>query len=99
MTPLPDPLEKAHWYGEFWIRYPLSQEPVATKNGHLFKARSEFAILINDISANLFGGSGNEDTLNIHLNENIAKLMEWYDGLPTSLQPSHIVFPAQFKLQ
>jgi hypothetical protein len=100
-TPLPDPNEDPGWYGEFSVRYPLSQTICSIDYGRVFKARNEVSIIINRLACHLF----DED---VHVVSGCSpkrfadfamELMTWYSSLPVQLTPARVVFPSQLKLQ
>ncbi|KAK4250765.1 hypothetical protein C7999DRAFT_11425 [Corynascus novoguineensis] len=98
-TPLPDPLEQPHWYGEQWVRYPLSQSPLPTHHGHLFKAIADFWTIINDISSATFSPNCSPIKLPAHQRyEFYNRLQAWHRNLPEPLTPRKIVLPHQLKL-
>ncbi|KFG88128.1 putative C6 transcription factor [Metarhizium anisopliae] len=45
--PLPDPSKETGFYGEVWVRYPLTRNLSPSSFGPVFKARSEFRIIMN----------------------------------------------------
>jgi hypothetical protein len=100
-TPLPNPKQNPAWYGELWIKYPLNQTLYPLGNGYLFKARSEFSIILNRISLKFFD---NEDGFAAQPTREIVAdfardFAVWYFSLPDPLTPKNIVFPSQIVLQ
>src|ERR1700753_541078 len=98
--PLPDPSVDPEWYGQIWIKYPMSPTPFSTYFGHMFKATAELRIIMNEICLQCFGKSQpstqltSDQALDFHF-----QLKDWYDNLPGSFTPGRIVFPSQFMLQ
>ena len=100
---LPDPQENPAWYGEFWIKYSLNQTLYPMDFGYVFKAASEFCVIINRISLEFFdhkGGKG-EAAQPSHktVTDFIGDCTAWYTSLPDPLTPKKIVFPSQLTLQ
>jgi hypothetical protein len=100
-VPLPDPKQNPAWYGEFWLKYPLSQTLCSTHFGHLFKAKAEFCVILNRIVVEIFGKEGGKVTqCPPKIVANFARdFTAWHFSLPDPLTPKKIVFPSQFKLQ
>ncbi|KAL2178768.1 uncharacterized protein P884DRAFT_284140 [Thermothelomyces heterothallicus CBS 202.75] len=98
-TPLPDPLEQPQWYGEQWLKYPLSQSRLPTYHGYLFKAIADFWTIINDISVATFSPNRSPVKLPAHqISEFYNRLRAWFHNLPEPLTPKKIVLPHQLKL-
>lgn len=95
--PLPDPLEDAQWYGDIWVKYPLVQRRLSSHFGYMFKARSEFRVIMNDACQAAY--SKNSEMTLPKANELLSRLKGWYDGLPNPLLPKSIVLPSQLQLQ
>lgn len=97
---LPDPLVDPEWYGQIWIRYPLSPRPVSTHFGHLFKACAHIRVIMNDICLQYFGKPASsfqvalDQALGFH-----SRLKDWQNALPGPLIPERIVYPSHFMLQ
>jgi hypothetical protein len=105
-TPLPDPKQNPAWYGELWIKYPLNQTLYSMDCGYLFKARSEFSIILNRAALKFFGdkgGKASQPPPPPPPREIVVDLVEdfgvWYSSLPDPLTPKKIVFPSQIILQ
>jgi hypothetical protein len=98
-SPLPDPLEQPQWYAEMWVRYPLSQSPVPTHHGLVFKARADFWAIVNDASLLTFSHVRPPSKLPVNQTlEFYNKLRAWEQNLPEPLTPKKIVLPHQLKL-
>lgn len=98
-TPLPDPVEQPQWYGELWVRYPLTQSPVPTHHGFQFKARAEFWTIMNEFSCLAF--SDHRAPCKLSINQIFTvhnRLKAWLHNLPEPLTPKNIVLPHQLKL-
>ncbi|KAI2468404.1 hypothetical protein F4781DRAFT_269312 [Annulohypoxylon bovei var. microspora] len=53
--PLPDVDDISAWYGETWVRYPHSKEPVPILGGLLFREICQFRLIMNEIAKISFG--------------------------------------------
>ena len=97
---LPDPSTDPEWYGETWLRYPLSQTLSSAHFGYYFRARAKFFIIVNDIAKQSFNkATGPSRLSNAQVLRYYTWLLEWFNHLETSLTPEKIVLPAQLKLQ
>lgn len=97
--PLPDPSENALWYGEVWLKYPLSRSLVPSNFGQMYKAKSQFRVIMNEFCQMAFI-QGQESMVTIDLaNKFLYKLINWFNGLPKSLLPRTIALPGQLQLQ
>ncbi|KAI7761274.1 hypothetical protein LZL87_002089 [Fusarium oxysporum] len=97
-TSYPDPVKFPFWYGDLWIRYPSSQEPISTKYHQTFKAYLEFWTIFNEIALVLFRPGKIRSLYLSQAVEFYARLRSWFDGLPDDLHPRKIVLPFQLKL-
>jgi hypothetical protein len=98
--PLPDPSTYPEWYGEIWIKYPLSQKLFPSHFGRLFKAKAELRVILNEICFQHFGRTGPSPKFSQqHANNFHSRLRVWYRGLPKPLTPENIVLPSQLQLQ
>jgi hypothetical protein len=95
--PLPDPSENVRWYGEIWVKYPMTHSLMPSYFGHVFKARCEFRVILNEF-CHLVHPEGSGVTLD-KANELYSLLKNWYDDLPAILQPKSIVLPGHLQLQ
>jgi hypothetical protein len=94
---LPDPSAHAAWYGEIWTRYPLNQTLSPTYYGHVFKATSDFRVILGELCHAFFN---TESKLSAQQTvEFVRRLTGWYKGLPAVLTPKYIVLPAHFLMQ
>ena len=99
IAPLPDPSEDAKWYGDIWIKYPLNQSLIPTSFGHVFRAKCQFRIIMNEFCQAAYAeGTGPAVTLD-QANALHSKLRGWYDGLPGPLQAKVIALPGHLQLQ
>ncbi|EOA89630.1 uncharacterized protein SETTUDRAFT_103856 [Exserohilum turcica Et28A] len=91
---LPDPSTNAVWYSEIWTRYPLSPTLSPTYYGHIFKATSEFRVILSELCHASFSTASKLPTDKAMLF--VSRLLTWYKNLPTVLLPKYIVLPAHF---
>lgn len=97
--PLPDPSENALWYGEVWLKYPLSHSLVPSNFGQMYKAKSQFRVIMNEFCQMAFIND-QVSMVTIDLaNELLYKLRSWFNSLPGSLLPWTIALPGQLQLQ
>lgn len=97
---LPDPSTDPEWYGETWLRYPLSQTLLPARFGYYFRARAKFFIIVNDVAKQSFIDTIKPSRLsNVQVMRHYTRLLEWFGHLETPLTPEKIVLPAQLKLQ
>ncbi|KAF5723187.1 nitrate assimilation regulatory nirA [Fusarium mundagurra] len=97
-TSYPEPAQCPFWYGDIWVRYPSSREPITTKYYQTFKAYLEFWTVYNDIAKVLFHPL---QTRSLYLGQAVefyARLRSWFNDLPDDLHPGKIVLPFQLKL-
>lgn len=99
-TPLPVVDLEPTWYGDFDLLYPRSQRYCPMNFGHLFKAKSDLAVILKHIATKLWDTKEHESQLtSTTVGEISAELDQWVKALPACLSPMEIVFPGQIKLQ
>ncbi|KAL1837226.1 hypothetical protein VTJ49DRAFT_4108 [Mycothermus thermophilus] len=99
MNPLPDPTQQPQWYGELWVRYPLSQFRLPTYHGLLFKAKADFWVILTEFATMAFSDGRTPADLPVgQILECYNKLRAWHDSLPEPLTARKIVMPHQLKL-
>lgn len=97
--PLPSPLEQPQWYGELWVKYPLSQSRVPTYHGLLFKAKCDFWGIMNDFSLLRFSHQRSATNLTVdQIFTYYNRLQAWLHDLPEPLTPRKVVLPHQLKM-
>lgn len=94
---LPDPSQDGNWYGEIWLKYPLTDTLSPSYFGSVFRAKSHFRIIMNEFCCTAYS-EGSQVTVD-KAYELLNKLKHWYHGLPGPLQPKTIVLPAHLQLQ
>jgi hypothetical protein len=98
--PLPDAAQNPGWYGEFWLKYPLSETLIPVHFGHLFQTMSNLRLLINELGSDAFIGNKSTSVLEIAVIRKYLRRMEfWYNGIPEVLAVTDIKFPWELKLQ
>lgn len=95
--PLPDSLKDAKWYGEIWLKYPMTHILVPSYFGQVFRARCQFRVIMNAF-CHLAYASGSRVTFD-KANELYSRLQGWYNDLPVKLRPNAIVLPGHLQLQ
>ncbi|KAK4162169.1 hypothetical protein QBC43DRAFT_88833 [Cladorrhinum sp. PSN259] len=95
---LPDPAAFPNFYGELFIRYPLTTSRLPVYHGLLFKAKAEFWTILNELSVLNFSTSGTPSMPPQQIIAFYRKLRNWLDNLPQELTARKIVFPAQLKI-
>ena len=95
--PLPDPDEDSQWYGEIWVKYPLSSALLPSYFGHVFRARCQFRRIMNEFCQVAYSKSS-VVTLD-QAAELYSQLKVWFGGLPRPLLPRMIALPGHLQLQ
>lgn len=97
---LPDPAEDPSWYGEIWLKYPGSKRLYPSSSGSVFKARADFAVILNEAGQRLFGETGLSRKLSVpEIAEFYSRFKSWYSDLPGSISPREALLPSHLKLQ
>ena len=99
---LPSPAENPAWYGELYLKYPVSQQLYPVKFGEIFKAKAEFRVILNELGLRLFAhqNAAADDRLsNRDASEFCSRFKRWYQALPESLSPRKVVLPGHLTLQ
>ncbi|KAI1393371.1 uncharacterized protein F4822DRAFT_9754 [Hypoxylon trugodes] len=96
--PLPDPVQDPHFYGEIWIRYPMSQTLYPVNLGCLIKANFEIRKLMNDMGSEMFEEDRPPRVTPEKILECKSRLDNWFVNLPEPLMPTKIVLPDHIKL-
>ncbi|KAI0884524.1 uncharacterized protein GGS22DRAFT_188736 [Annulohypoxylon maeteangense] len=97
--PLPDADEEPAYYGEILVKYPLGQEPIRVHYGSMFKAVSQFRIILNEITKASFSFSRTYSPISLEAAIRFrSRLLTWYEDLPEPLQARHIVLPCHLKI-
>ncbi|KAM5360090.1 hypothetical protein ACJZ2D_014001 [Fusarium nematophilum] len=98
---LPDPLEHPDWYGEIWLRYPLNRMVHPSRSADMFKAKAQFAVILNEVAHKLFRTStpaGAAGLSAVEAAEFYLRFNSWYRNLPVSLSPRQAVLPSHLKI-
>lgn len=96
-APLPDPGQNPNWYSEVWHKYPQSTSLHPMHFGAVFKAKSDFRVILNDISRTRIHTGGKFTAEQVH--DYGQRMKTWYNYLPKILSPKHIALPAHLMLQ
>lgn len=94
---IPDPERSPEWYGEVWLRYPLSNHLLPSHFGKVLHAKIHFRFIMNEASQIAYSSTA-KMTLG-KANELLFRLRSWFDTLPGPLQPKYIVLPTHLQLQ
>ncbi|OAA35696.1 Zn(2)-C6 fungal-type DNA-binding domain protein [Metarhizium rileyi] len=96
---LPHPKDVPAWYGETWLKYPLSSTLFPSNSGDVFKARAEFAMIQNDVARRLFASPASASQLSaVEVAGFYYRFKSWYDSLPEALSPQRAVLPSHLKV-
>lgn len=96
---LSDPSTDASWYGETWVKYPLSEELLSTNHSHVFYSIAQFRVILNEIANQSFGHSGSRKGLSLEETYKYSlRLEEWFQNLAEPLSAKNVVLPSQLKL-
>ncbi|KAK1247711.1 hypothetical protein MKX07_000599 [Trichoderma sp. CBMAI-0711] len=93
---LPDPSKDPSFYGEIWLKYPLSKNLSPSYFGQIFRAKSQFRLIMHDFAMAAYT-EGSQVTVD-KAYELRQRLLRWYEALPAQLQPRTIVLPAHLQL-
>ncbi|KAL6798401.1 hypothetical protein J3E68DRAFT_399708 [Trichoderma sp. SZMC 28012] len=93
---LPDPSQDGNWYGEIWLKYPLTDTLSPSYFGTVFRAKSHFRIIMNEFCSILYS-EGSQVTVE-KAYELLKRLKHWYHGLSGPLLPKTIVLPTHLQL-
>jgi len=98
--PLPDPDGGTLWYGEFYLRYPLSAAVFPGHHGHTVKQIASLRAILGDIASQAFRNGKKVHCLTWdEAMQYKARLDQWFEDLPEPLTPKRIVFPWHLKIQ
>ncbi|KAI1135321.1 hypothetical protein F5Y05DRAFT_421511 [Hypoxylon sp. FL0543] len=87
------------YFGEIWVKYPLSREPVRIYNGLLFRAICQFRVIMNEITIQSFMRPRSFHRMSLGAAIDFrARLLAWYEDLPEPLQARNAAIPAHLKL-
>lgn len=87
------------WYGETWLRYPLSQNIYPAHLGCTIRANFELRRLMNEMALELFEDNGPPHMSPDKALECKSKLDNWFASLPDPLMPTKVVLPDHIKIQ
>jgi hypothetical protein len=81
----PDPSESTQWYGEVWVNYPLSHRLSPLYFGQVFRARSQFRVIMNEFCRKAWS---KDSAVTIEkANELHSQLSRWYNGYGFRTRP------------
>ncbi|KAF2652241.1 putative C6 transcription factor [Lophiostoma macrostomum CBS 122681] len=93
---LPDPSKDSQWYGEVWVKYPMSNHLLPLHFGQVFRATSSFRIIMNEVCQAAY--SGDPGISLRQAREFLSRLKAWFGFLPECLTPKSIVLPGHLQL-
>lgn len=97
-APLPDVATDASWYGEIFVRYPLSDLPIPTQFGETAKAMMELRSLMHDMVLIYFSPSNQESGPSPRYASVFQlKLNDWFQRLPYGLSIDRIMLPSHIR--
>ncbi|KAI8959471.1 hypothetical protein F5Y11DRAFT_301730 [Daldinia sp. FL1419] len=97
--PLPDGDEISNFYGEIFAKYPFGREPIPIFNGLVFKAISQFRVIMNEITAHSYNQPRSFSRMSLSAAiEFKSKLLNWYENLPKPLQAREVAMPSHLKI-
>ena len=96
---LPDPDVDQAFYGEVWLRYPLNNTHFPLYFGHIFKARSEYCVILNDTCRLVFPPAAERKYAPKDIADLYGRYTKWHADLPSCLSPQRISHTAHLKLQ
>ncbi|EFY90076.1 C6 transcription factor, putative [Metarhizium acridum CQMa 102] len=82
--PLPDPSKETGFYGEVWVKYPLSHNLSPSYFGQVFKARSEFRIIMNEYCQAAFS-EGSQTLVRLYYLRHGFEAMDLFIVIPLML--------------
>ncbi|KAI1102600.1 hypothetical protein F4804DRAFT_334096 [Jackrogersella minutella] len=96
--PLPDPTLDKAWYGEIWLRYPMSHTLYPTNLAFTMNTNFQLRLMMNEMALELF-----EDDKPPHMTQAKAlecksRLDNWFTNLPEPLMPTKVVLPDHMKI-
>ena len=98
-APLSSPDIRPTLYGDLYLQYPPYDEISSMNYGHLFRAVSMLRSIINNIAAVAFRGESLHSLSAERWLGFRDELEKWFLGLPVSLLPKNVIWPAQFAMQ
>ncbi|KAI5867928.1 hypothetical protein GGS23DRAFT_591738 [Durotheca rogersii] len=96
--PLPDPRVDPQWYGEIWVRYPLSQTLFPINLSHVIRTNFDLRKLMNDIAGEVFVVGKPPNATAQKVLDLKSRLDAWFADLPETLAPTRVVLPDHLKI-
>ncbi|KAF2633414.1 hypothetical protein BU25DRAFT_444169 [Macroventuria anomochaeta] len=94
----PDPDVDPEWYGEVYVRYPLSPTVTRMQLDHVMRATIDLRIIMNDISLLQFASHEQKELSPAQVLEFKVRLDRFLQKLPPTLAPSRISLPCHFNV-
>lgn len=98
-VPAPNPDLDPEWYGEIYVRYPLSPTITRMHLGHVMKATINLRIIMNEIALAQFSSY---EPIQLSPNQVLGfkrRLEDLMQKIPAALMPSKIMLPCHFNVQ
>ncbi|KAI9147639.1 High-affinity glucose transporter [Paramyrothecium foliicola] len=92
---VPDSSQNPAWYGELWVRYPLSPGVMLTLFPVTYYAQLNFRIVLKDLAVAITSTNSIERLTLSQRARFYARPATWYEELPPSLQAEKITLPSQ----
>ncbi|KAI1382785.1 uncharacterized protein F4822DRAFT_96676 [Hypoxylon trugodes] len=97
--PLPDLDDAPAYYGEIEVKYPLGRTAIAISNGLVFRAVSEFRVIMNEVTRLSFVQPRTFNRMPLDAAIRLkSRLLAWYEGLPEPLKARNIAMPSHIKM-
>ncbi|KAF9701037.1 hypothetical protein EKO04_000295 [Ascochyta lentis] len=94
----PDPDVDPDWYGELYVRYPLSPTVTPMYLGHVVKATIDLRLIVNDLSLLQFAQSKEQELSSEQVLDFKTRLDGLMQQLPITLAPHRISLPCHFNI-
>lgn len=95
----PDPDVDPDWYGEVFVRYPLSRTITRMHLGYVMKATINLRIILNDMSLLQFATKEQKALTSAQVLAFKTRLDTLMQNLPPVLAPSRISLPCHLNVQ
>ncbi|KAJ4357058.1 hypothetical protein N0V95_002796 [Ascochyta clinopodiicola] len=94
----PDPEVDSEWYGDIYVRYPLSPTITRMYLGHVIKATIDLRLIVNDLSMLQFVHSEEKDLSPQQVLDFKARLDALMKQLTANLAPGRISLPCHLNI-
>lgn len=81
----------AEYFGEIWLKYPLSERLWPLHHGQTFKAWAELYTIANRIKCRTYSTEARGEPVDSRYQaREYSELIHWFQNLPPSLTPAQI---------